>query len=51
MERERSRAMSKEETLRLVSAALDQVANGEIKVSVEAGKPIWVSTTEKKRVG
>lgn len=43
--------VSKEETLRRVSRALDQIQYGEIIIKIQGGKPIWVDKYERSRVG
>ena len=49
--REQERAMSKEQALRLVAKALDQVEYGEIIVKMQGGKPVWVDKYERARLG
>ncbi len=44
-------ALSKQEALRRVASALDQVQNGEIVIKVQRGKPIWVDKYDRERVG
>lgn len=43
--------LSKQEALRRVLRALDEIRNGEIIVKVQGGKPIWVDKFERERVG
>lgn len=43
--------ISKDEAIRLVSRALDQIQYGEIIIKVQGGKPIWVDKFERERVG
>lgn len=43
--------MSKEEALRRVARALDEIEYGEVIVKVQAGKVMWVDKYERERVG
>lgn len=51
VQQENNTNVSKEETLRRVSRALDQIQYGEIIIKVQGGKPIWVDKYERERVG
>lgn len=51
MEKDCSRFLGKEQALRRVALALDQMQNGEITIKVQGGKPIWVDKFERERVG
>lgn len=48
---ERAKALSKEEALKLVAQALDQVEYGEVTIKIQGGKPVWVDKYERERVG
>ncbi len=48
---ERAKALSKEEALRLVAQALDEVQFGEVTIKIQSGKPVWVDKFERERVG
>ncbi|NPV52187.1 MAG: DUF2292 domain-containing protein [Firmicutes bacterium] len=43
--------LSKQETIRRILKALDEITNGEITIKVQGGKPIWVDKFERERVG
>lgn len=49
--KETSGNISKQEVLRRVAQALDQIQFGEIVIKVQGGKPIWVDKHERERVG
>lgn len=48
---EKQREITREEALRLVARALEEVEYGEIIVKVQAGKVMWVDKYERERVG
>jgi len=47
----KEKELSREEALRRVARALEEVEYGEIIVKVQAGKPLWVDKHERERVG
>lgn len=50
-EKDKSLIISKEEAIRRVEKALDEIQYGEVVIKVQGGKPVWVDKYERERVG
>lgn len=43
--------VSKEDAIRRVARALEEIQYGEVVIKVQGGKPVWVDKYERERVG